>query len=147
MTNEETLQSVPIELIDDPEVAMRQQFDEEKLQELAESIKKHGVLQPLVLRERGGRFEIIAGHRRLAACGIARLGKVPALVRNATDSETAILRMHENLIREDVDPVSEAIFIANQIKALRTDLAAFAKMLGKSEQYIGDRLSIAEMPD
>ena len=125
---------------------MRQEMNQEKLYELAESIKAHGILQPLVLRRKGDRFEVIAGHRRLIAAGMARLAEIPAVVRDSTDSETTVLRMHENLIREDVDPVSEAIFIVKAIKELGLDITVFARMLNRSVEYVCNRVSIAEMP-
>lgn len=138
---------VDIALIDDPERSMRTNIDEENLRDLADSIRANGIIEPLVLRRKGERFEVIAGHRRLAAAWLARLGQVPAMVRDADDRQTTILRVHENLIREDVDSVSEAIFIARSLQELEITPEEYAKMIGRGDQYVYDRLAIAEMPE
>ena len=137
---------IDISLIDEPESAMRDEIDEEKLSELTDSIRTNGILQPLVLRPKGERFEVIAGHRRLKAAWRAQVSKIPCVVRPATDSEAIIIRMHENLVREDVDVVSEARFIAQSIEKLGIEVSEFAKILGRSITYVEDRLTIAEMP-
>ncbi len=147
MTPEQTYQLVEITKIDDPERSMRLDLNEDNLRELSSSIRDYGIIEPLVLRRKGDRFEVIAGHRRLAAAFIVRLREVPAVVRDSSDRETTILRVHENLIREDVDVVSEAHFFAQSIKDLSLTIQEFAKMIHRSDAYIYDRLAIAEMPE
>lgn len=138
---------VEIELIDDPEQPMRIDLDDDSLNELAESVRQNGIIEPLIVREKSGRFEVIAGHRRLAAAGIARLGKVPVIVRNADDRQTAILRMHENLLRQDTSPLEEAQFIAKTVTATGWDVEEMARAIGRGIKYVEDRLTIAEMPE
>src|SRR3990167_8813875 len=145
MENNNT-ESIDVSLIDDPAIAMRGAFDVVKLNELIDSIRQNGLMQPLVVRRKGERYEVIAAHRRLAACGYLRIGQVPCMVRDADDRKTAVLRMHENLIREEVNPVEEALFIARTINDTGMTAAEIAGEIGRSENYVADRLEIATMP-
>jgi ParB family chromosome partitioning protein len=138
---------IEISLIDDPERAMRSDLTEEGLKDLAESIRENGVIEPIVVRPRGNRYEVIAGHRRLAASWLAHRATIPCIIRDADDKETTILRVHENLIREDVNPVDEAKFIARTIRELGIGVDEFARMIHRSESYVMDRLAIDEMPE
>jgi len=138
---------VDIKLIDPPAQEMRIDLNAKDFKELCESISKNGILQPLLLRPRGERFEIIAGVRRFRAAQALGLSEVPAMARDATDSEAIIYRMHENLVREDTDPVSEALFIVRSMRDLEWKTEEFAEMLGRSVKYVEDRLRISEMPD
>ena len=143
----ETPKLIDLHLIDEPENAMRSEINEEKLNELTESIRQNGILQALVVRQKGERFEVIAGHRRLLAARRAGLSQAPCLERVATDTEVFIIRMHENLVRHDVDVVSEARFIAEAITKSGFSEKELSEKLGRSEAYIRDRLTIAEMPE
>lgn len=145
MTDE--IKFIKVSLIDNPGRDMRIGIDQSKQQDLLESIKTQGILQALLLRPRGERFEVIAGNRRLQAARSLGLEQIPALVRDTNDSDTAILRFEENIKRADVDPVSEARYIAETITALETTVQDFATKIGRSEQYVFDRLMISAMPD
>ena len=143
----QTYKLIPLSLIDDPALPMRTDITPESVAELAQSIRENGIIEPLVLRPRGDRYEVIAGHRRFKAAHLAPTYEVPAVVRDADDRETTLLRVHENLIREDVNPVDEAIFIAQSIKELGWSPEQYAEIIKRSDQYVADRLAIAEMPD
>lgn len=143
----EQIKYISIYQIQDPVIDMRTDLDPANLQDLADSIKANGLLQAIVVRPVGDHYEVIAGHRRLAACRLLRLPEIACMVRDADDSETAILRMHENIVREDVDVVSEALFIARTCTQLKWDAKKFAEEIKRSVQYVEDRLAIATMPD
>ncbi|MDE7280184.1 MAG: ParB/RepB/Spo0J family partition protein, partial [Ruminiclostridium sp.] len=86
----------------------RKEFDPEQLNRLAQSISKHGVIQPLTVREKKGAYQIVAGERRWRAAKIAGLSEVPVRIMELTDSETAQIALIENLQREDLNPIEEA---------------------------------------
>jgi ParB family chromosome partitioning protein len=109
------MQNIGIDVIDDPHAPVRTAMDEEKLVELANSIKLHGLIQPITVRKVGPRYEVIAGHRRLKACRRAGVALVPSIVREVNDAKADELRMAENLYREDVNPVDEARYIRRMI--------------------------------
>lgn len=144
---EQEIKYINLQLIDDPTNPMRGNFEDEQFQELVESIKANGILQPILVRPKGDRFEVIAGHRRYTAAWRCQLATVPAVVRDSTDRETAILRMHENLVRADVNVVDEAKYIAKAITELGISVEEMSRMLNRSEGYVQDRLAVASMPD
>ena len=140
-------QLIDVYRIQEPDNAMRTDMDPIALQELAQSIKDNGLLQPIVVRPVGDHYEVIAGHRRFNAIKLLKHNQIAAMVRSADDRQAIIFRTHENLVREDVDPVSEARFIAQAITELGVSVRDFADQIGRSETYVQDRLDIAAMPD
>lgn len=143
---EGNIEQVPLDRIDDPHAPMRSQMDEEKLDELARSIKAQGLIQPITLRKTGERFEVVAGHRRFKACKRAGLAAIAAIVRELDDSAADEMRMHENLYREDVNPVDEARYIRQMIDAHKVEPARLAAMTGKSEAYLRARYDLLDYP-
>src|ERR687893_1720115 len=104
--DEDGLREIPTDLIDPNPRQPRRTFDETKLAELADSIRARGVLQPIVVRPlAGGRYELVAGERRLRAAKIAELETIPALVRDTEDWERLDLALAENMARQDLNPV------------------------------------------
>jgi len=144
---ENKIDYVPLDLIDDPGVPMRSAMDEGKLDELARSIMTHGLIQPITLRKVGERYEVVAGHRRLKASKRAGLATMPAIVRELDDAKTDEMRMHENLYREDVNPVDEARYIRVMVDTHKVEPAVLAKMTGKSEAYLKGRYDLLDYPD
>lgn len=133
-------------LIDAPGHDIRLGRDINEHDDLLVSIRENGILQPLLVRPRGDRYEVIAGNRRLQVARQLGLVKVPAMVRNASDLETSIYRFEENLKRADINPVEEAKYIAESITALGLSTKEFAAKINRTEDWIASRLSIAEMP-
>jgi len=131
-----------IEQIDRPEKAMRDEFEEDKLNDLIASIKNNGLIHPITVRSKDGRFEIIAGDRRFKA--IKRLGwtKIPAYIIEADDKETLILRAEENLKRADIGIVEEARYIRTLIQELNINQSEVAEMIGRSNSYVSERLEV-----
>jgi ParB/RepB/Spo0J family partition protein len=123
----------------------RRHFDEQKLEELAASIRAHGVLQPLLVRRDGDGFQILAGERRFRAAQLAGIDRVPALIRDVEDPlEIALI---ENLQREDLSPLEEAEALTALIARHGYSHRAVADLLGKSRPYVSNTLALTRLPD
>ena len=133
--------------IDDPANAMRSELDRAGLFELADNIKQNGLINPITVRPRGDRYEVVAGHRRLSACKIAGIIKIKCVVRDLSDNEVFAVMAAENLERADVDPVDESIFIAQYMEQTGQSIPQVAKALRRSVQYVETRLAVGLMPD
>ena len=138
---------ISLDLIDAPQVAMRSDINDEGIDDLASSIRDHGLLQPITVRPVKDRYEIIAGHRRFIACRRLGIAKIAAIIRAANDSEATILMVHENLLRRDINPVDEAVFLAKIMQERNLKSKDLASLLNRSEGYIQDRLDILHYPD
>lgn len=125
----------------------RSTFDSEALSELVESVKVHGVLQPLLVREVGGKFELIAGERRLRASQAALLKKVPVIVIEASDEKALEIALIENLQREDLNPIEEAEGYALLQKKFSLTQEQVAEQVGKARASVANALRLLELPD
>ena len=126
----------------------RHHFDEDALNELAESIKSEGVVQPIVVRESdGGAYEIIAGERRWRAAQKAGLRTIPAVVRRGTDRDSLVLAMAENVARVDLNPIDQARAYAMLADELDLTQADIARRVGKSRSAVANTLRLLELPD
>ena len=117
-------------------------FRQEALEELADSIRQHGVLQPLSVRRVGGGYELIAGERRLRAAQMAGLGEIPCIVMNMDDRESAMTAMVENLQRQDLDFVEEAQGISALLQRWDMSQEQVARLLGKSQSAVANKLRL-----
>lgn len=127
-------------------VQPRKRFPQESLRELADSIAQHGVLNPLTVRRRNGRFELIAGERRLRAARIAGLREVPCIVIDANMEEASLLALVENIQRRDLDFVEEAEGISQLIRLFGMSQEEAARRLGKSQPAIANKLRLLRLP-
>lgn len=125
----------------------RREFEEKALQGLAESIKEHGVVQPVIVRPKEGTFELIAGERRLRAAQLAGLSEIPALVREYTDQETAEIALIENLQREDLNPMEEGLAYKRMIGEYRFTQEKMAELVGKSRSYVTNMIRLLDLCD
>ena len=126
----------------------RKDFNDESLSELAESIQRHGVLQPLLVRPlTGGGYQLIAGERRWRASRMAGLKEVPVIIKSLSDEETAVISLIENLQREDLNPVEEAYGFEELIKTYGLTQDEAAEKVGKSRPAIANSLRILKLPD
>jgi len=125
----------------------RQHFDEDSLAELAESIRQHGVLQPILLRPGGDGFELIAGERRWRAAQRAQLHVIPALVREHDDSGSAELALIENVQREDLNAIEEAEGYQLLIARFGHTQDNVAKLVGKSRSHVANLLRLLDLPE
>lgn len=145
---ENEIKYIPVDAIDDPTTAMRRFTDDDKLHELAGSIKQYGLIQPLVvMRSSKWRYEVIAGHRRLIASRIIHLATVPCIVRDVDEGDSEMLKVHENLYREDVNPVDEGNHFLVAMEKLGFSLGEMAEKVGKKEGYVKNRIAAAHFPD
>lgn len=125
----------------------RKYFDDEKIEELAESIKRYGVIQPIVLRKSQNYYEIVAGERRWRAARIAGLKEVPCIMRDFTDEENMLVAIIENMQREDLNPIEEANGIETLIKTYGFTQEEVSKNISKSRPYITNLLRLLRLPD
>lgn len=131
----------------EPVDAMRTDFDDAALRELAESIKQNGLINPITVRPVGEKYEIVAGHRRFKACCLVPISKIPCVIKTMSDDEVYSLRAHENLFRADIDPVDEALYIGRMVGEDESKVAQVAKLVNRSEDWVFDRLQILHYPD
>ncbi|WP_308592140.1 ParB/RepB/Spo0J family partition protein [uncultured Megasphaera sp.] len=126
----------------------RQTFDEEGMAALAESIRQHGLVQPLVVQKAGpGRYELIAGERRLRAAKRCGLKTVPVLVRSYAPDEAAEIALIENLQREDLDAIEEGTAYARLIEDFGLTQAEAAAKVGKSRSHVANMIRLLQLPD
>ncbi|HAB66693.1 MAG TPA: hypothetical protein DCE23_04935 [Firmicutes bacterium] len=125
----------------------RKDFDEESLKEFAESIKEHGVIQPIIVKKSIKGYEIIAGERRTRASKIAGKETIPAIVRDLTDQEMMEIALAENIQRENLNPIDEAEAFAKIIESTNITQEEAAKKFGKSRSYITNLLGLLRLPE
>lgn len=125
----------------------RRQFSRESLNELAQSIREYGVLQPLTVRWVGGHYELVAGERRLRASCLAGLNRVPCLVARVEDRDAGLLALVENLHRRDLNCFEEAEAIAKLITRYDLSQSEAAEKLGKSQSAVANKLRLLRLPD
>jgi len=126
----------------------RKDFDEEALQELAESIAVHGLIQPLTVRETGaGYYQIIAGERRWRACRLANVSEVPAVVLEADDRKAMELALIENLQRSDLNPVEEALGYQSLVEDFGLTQEEVSGQVGKSRSAVANALRLLNLPE
>ena len=138
---------LPLHLIDHNPRQSRQAFDPEALRELADSIREHGVLQPILVRPVEGRFQIVAGERRYHAASMAGLESIPAIVLERDDTEAAFATAVENLHREQLDIEDEARTFAYLVELSGLSQRKLAKRLGINHVYLSRRLKLLKHPD
>jgi len=136
---------VPLDLVSPCSFQPRKTFEQESIRELADSISQHGLIQPLVVRMVGDRYEIIAGERRWRACQLVGLAEVPAVVREAGDQATLELALIENLQREDLNPMDEASGYAQLIGQHHLTQEQVATRLGKSRSTVANMLRLVQL--
>jgi len=125
----------------------RRVFDDEAIQRLSESVKADGIVQPIVVRDVGDGYEIVAGERRWRAARLAGLRTIPSIVRTADDRELLILALAENVAREDLNPVDQArayAVLADELDLTQTEIA---RRVGKSRPAVANTMRLLELPD
>lgn len=125
----------------------RKNFDPDRLKALEESIRDHGVLQPIIVRPKGGQYEIVAGERRWRASSGAGLESVPCIVRDLDDRENMLMALIENMQREDLDPIEEAEAFLEMSDAYGLTHAEISKTVGRSRPYITNSLRLLKLPE
>lgn len=125
----------------------REVFDERALKELAVSIKEHGVIQPIIVRNVKGKYEIIAGERRYKASALAGMTKIPAIIRDLDDKESSKVALLENLQRKNLTPIEEARTYQKILEIDEMTQDELAKTMGKSQSSVANKLRLLSLPD
>jgi len=141
------VQQIPLELIEPNPYQPRQHFDEEKLQELAQSIAELGLLEPVLVRRTGQTYQLIAGERRVRAARIAGLSEVPALVKDFGDLEVMQVALIENLQREDLNPIEEAEGYQRLIDEFGFTQSQAAQAVGRKRSSIANALRLLNLEE
>lgn len=142
-----SVRDIPIAEIDPNLSQPRKVFDAQSLEQLAQSIKQSGLLQPILVVEEGLRYRIIAGERRYRACRMAGLTSIPCLVRDLNESEQLEAALIENIQREDLNPIEEAQAIQSLILHFQYTQEDAAQRLGKSRPAVANQLRLLTLPD
>ncbi len=141
------IRELPLAQISPNPFQPRRVFDETLLQELAESIKQHGVIQAVTVRPRGNGYELVVGERRFRAAKMAGLKEIPAVVRDLADSELMEISIIENLQREGLNPVDEAEGLRQLMDRLGYTQEKLAAKVGKSRPYVANSLRLLSLPE
>ena len=139
------VQHVPLHRVTPSPLQPRSHIEDEQLDELLESIRQHGVIQPLIVRTINGKFELIAGERRLRACAKLGVGTVPVIVREATDRQVLEMALIENLQRQDLNPMEEAagyVRLAREFEMKQDDIA---RSVGKSRTSVANSMRLLDL--
>ena len=145
-TREKDLKYIDINDIKPNSAQPRKNFDEDKLEELAESIEQHGLIQPIVLRAAGQGYEIVAGERRWRAARMIGLKELPCIIKELTDEENMLLAIIENMQREDLNPIEEAEGLKQMIDTYGLTQEQVSRGVGKSRTYITNSLRLLKLP-
>ena len=143
--NREEILQLTVDDIEANPFQPRRFFDPNQLEELAESIRQYGVLQPIIVRKVGARYELVSGERRHRASKLAGMTTIPALVRNLSDKEVAEMALIENLQREDLNSFEEAEGYAKLIKDFHITQEEVARRMGKSQPTIANKLRLLNL--
>ncbi len=142
------VKEIAVEWIEPNQFQPRFVFHEEKIAELASTIAVHGIIQPIVVREaEDGRYEIIAGERRFRAAKSLGHETVPVIIRPFTDEQTASAALIENVQREELSPIEEAIAYKKLLNLNKTTQQSLAEMVGKSQSFVANKLRLLKLPE
>ena len=145
---ENTISTLKISLVDPKSDQPRKYFDKEALEELSNSIRENGLLQPILVREYGdGRYQIIAGERRFRACKLAGLTEIPAIVLDRDDRAAAQIALIENIQREDLNPLEEALAYKSLKDEYDMTQEELSEKVGKSRSAIANSIRLLDLPE
>lgn len=144
---EENVVKLNIDLLLPNPYQPRKQFNENSLKELALSIKEYGILNPILVRPKEDKYEIIAGERRTRAARLLKLTEIPAIIKNINDEKMAEIALIENLQRENITPIEEAITYQTILKNTNKTEKELSEMIGKSQPFIANKLRLLNLPE
>src|SRR3990167_5635072 len=147
LDQEDKLQKLPLNNIQQGQYQPRRDIDPETLEDLANSIRTQGVIQPIIVRPIGDKYEIIAGERRWRAAKLAGLTEIPAVVRSMPDEAAVAIAFIENIQREDLNPIEEAIALQRLIDEFSMTHNQGAEAVGKSRATITNLLRLLHLPE
>jgi ParB family transcriptional regulator, chromosome partitioning protein len=143
----ENIQDIFTDKIKLPQNNMREHVDRDEIFELADDIKKNGLISPIVVRPVADGFELVAGQRRYLAHQVAGIIKIRCIIRELSDNEALAIMTSENLSRVDVNPVDEAKHVMRLMESNENDIKKVAHLVSRGEKWVADRLAIGNMPD
>ena len=146
-TDENEIKEIPIEELRVNPYQPRKTFNEESLQELAASIKEHGIIQPIIVKKSIKGYEIVAGERRYRASKLAGKSTIPCIIKDFTDEQMMEIAVLENLQREDLNSIEEALGIEMLMRNLNLTQEETAKRIGKSRSYVTNMLGLLTLPN
>ena len=138
---------IALDFINEPPAAMRTEIDRDAIFELSTDIKRNGLINPITVRPVGDRYEIVAGHRRFLAHRYGGLPTIRCIVRELSDNDAFAIMASENLKRENVNPVDEAIYTQRLLSMYENDVERVAEVVGRSVEWVRQRQVIAALPD
>lgn len=144
---DEEFLEIDIDLIDPNQAQPRSYFDENRLEELTQSIRANGIVQPLLVRKRGGRYQLVAGERRWRAAQRAGLQKVPAVIRDVPDDKVLELALIENIQRQELNAIEEANAYKKLIETLGLTQEMVAQRVGRDRSFITNYLRLLRLPE
>lgn len=145
--SEDIVQHIRLQDLEANKYQPRQLFDNRALDELADSIKRNGIIQPIVVRKDGKKYSIIAGERRFRAAKIVGLGTIPAIVRDTTDSQSMEFAVIENIQREDLGAIEEAESYHKLMEEFSYNQEDIANIIGKSRSHVANILRLNSLPE
>ena len=137
---------LPAEEISPNPVQPRSRFDDQALEELSQSIRSYGILNPLTVRCRGGKYELVAGERRLRAARLAGLTEVPCILLDVNMEDASLIALVENLQRRDLDFIEEAVGLSRLIRMFGLSQEEAARRIGKSQSAVANKLRLLKLP-
>jgi ParB family chromosome partitioning protein len=146
LADSDEIREVEIDLIRPGQQQPRTTFDETKLNELAQSIRNSGIIQPLLVRPRGGVFELVAGERRWRAAQLAGLARVPAIIREIPDDKVLEFALIENIQRQELNPIEEANAYKRLIESLNLTQEEVAQRVGRDRTFVTNYLRVLKLP-
>ncbi|MFC4812621.1 nucleoid occlusion protein [Paenibacillus sp. GCM10023250] len=146
-TNQDEVKQIPVAEVDTSPYQPRTVFDDDRIDELSQTIRTHGIIQPIVVRVRNGRYEIIAGERRYRAVKKLGLDTIPAIIREFNDSQAASIALIENLQREGLTSIEEAVAYQKLIELHNLTQESLAQRLGKSQSTIANKIRLLSLGD
>lgn len=145
--NENGIVELDLNLLQVREDQPRKVFDQKAIEDLAESLKDKGVLQPILVRKISDKYQIIAGERRFRAAKLAKLKKIPAIIKDLDDREVMEISLIENIQREDLNPVEEALAYLNLMNEFSYSQEEMSKKVGKSRSYIANTIRLLDLDE
>jgi ParB family transcriptional regulator, chromosome partitioning protein len=146
-TKNEGVHILKVADIKDSSLQPRTNYDEAKLEELKASIKEKGVLQPILVRQKGEGFEVVAGERRLRAVRSLHLEEIPAIIKKLTDQETLVIALIENIQRQELNPIEEAQAYQKLVEDFQYTQEEVAKSVGKDRSTVANMMRVLRLPE
>ncbi len=146
-SEDESIINIEIDLIEPNQRQPRQEFEKKSLEELKNSIIQYGIIQPIVVRKKENKYEIIAGERRWRAAKEAKLQEIPCIIKEVSDKDAMKLALIENIQREDLNPIEEAYAFKGLLEDYNLTQEELGKAIGKSRSYIANSIRLLNLDD